>query len=146
MNKSSKISTDQIESIKKELTQINKKLDFILNHISGKNIQSTGKETVKKSGNITIHKYSKKIHVLGQTFDIKDTLKTNGAVWDKPSKSWQIKYSDNNWFKNFTSNLEKICDNVTVINKKDDTDDEDKHSNSSNNSADQVFEFLDEDC
>ena len=128
----------------KELKEINKKLDIILKHINSDD-KSVSKEIIKKAGSITINKFPNKLEISGQTFEVKDLLKQNKAVWDKSKKSWYINYDDNSWFNKFKKNLEQQCNNIKIINKSENIVNQDIKSNSSDDLENQVFEFLEDD-
>ena len=147
MSKSNKSNTQLLELqnlLTKEFAQINIKLDEILKHINSDN-KITNKESMKKTSNITINKFPNKLEISGQTFEVKDLLKQNKAVWDKSKKSWNINYDDNDWFNKFKTNLEQHCSSIKIINKNNNTSNEDIKSSCSDDLENQVFEFLDDD-
>ena len=147
----SSASSTELNDLKKlfvqEFNNINQKLDFIINHINSPDInKNTIKDSVKKNNSITINKFPNKLEITGQTFEIKDILKQNKAIFEKSNKSWTIKYEDNSWFNKFKKGLEQHCSNIKIVNKDDIACGvNESASNLSDNTENEVFEFLEED-
>ena len=147
---------DSNTQIMNELSKINEKMDILMKIV--KEIQdkpkkqtkenkkeNNKKETIVKSGHLTIDKYKEKIKIGGHTFDVKNILKKYKAMWENSSKTWIIKIEH---FDTVYDELKKYCLSIKIFDKQLESDSSIGSNKSEENNIDNtnnlVFEFLDD--